>query len=260
MNRHAADSRYATMRLLAALALMTVGNGAMYIVTVVLPTVQRDFGVARADASLPYTLLMIGFGLGGLLMGRLADRFGVTVPLLIGAASIGLGFALASVADSIWTFALAHGVRRFLGSSTTFAPLIADTSLWFVRRRGIAVAVCASGNYVAGAVWPPIVQHFVQASGWRATYFGLGVFCAVTIALLALLMRERPPVAEMAPVRSGRATPARAAVRPLAACRAGAAVHRRPRLLRGDGNAASPHRRAVRGPASVRRAARRCSR
>ena len=190
MHRHAADSRYATMRLLVALALMTVGNGAMYIVTVVLPTVQRDFSVSRADASLPYTLLMIGFGLGGLLMGRLADRFGVMVPVLIGAASVGLGFTLASAADSIWTFALAHGVLLgLLGSSSTFAPLIADTSLWFLRRRGIAVAVCASGNYVAGAIWPPIVQHFVQVSGWRATYFGVGVFCAATMALLALTMR-----------------------------------------------------------------------
>jgi MFS family permease len=208
MTRHAPDSRFATMRLLVALALMTVGNGAMYIVAVVLPTVQREFGVARADASLPYTLLMVGFGLGGLVMGRLADRFGVMVPLLIGAASVGLGFVLASTAGGIWSFALAHGVLLgLLGSSTTFAPLIADTSLWFVRRRGIAVAVCASGNYVAGAVWPPIVQHFVQVSGWRATYFWLGVFCAATMALLALTMRERPPVAVAAPLPVGRAAP-----------------------------------------------------
>jgi MFS family permease len=208
VNRHAPDSGYAARRLVVALALMTVGNGAMYIVAVVLPTVQREFGVARADASLPYTLLMVGFGLGGMVMGRLADRFGVMVPLLIGAASVGLGFVLASTAGSIWTFALAHGVLLgFLGSSTTFAPLIADTSLWFVRRRGIAVAICASGNYVAGALWPPIVQHFVQASGWRATYFWLGVFCAVTMALLALTMRERPPVAASAFVPVGRAAP-----------------------------------------------------
>ncbi len=205
VSRHAVDSRYAVFRLIVALALMTVGNGALCIVPVVLPALQRDFGVARADASLPYTLLMVGFGFGGLLMGRLADRYGVTVPLLIGAAGVGLGYALASAAGGIATFALVHGVLLgFLGSSTTFAPLIADTTLWFVRRRGIAVAVCASGNYVAGAIWPPIVEHFVQTSGWRATYFGLGVFCAAAMALLALLMRERPPAdtAAEAPVRA----------------------------------------------------------
>jgi MFS family permease len=191
-----ADSPYAFRRLLVALALMTFGNGGMYIVVTVLPTVQAEFGVARADASLPYTLLMVGFGLGGILMGRLADRRGVIVPLLIGAASLGIGFVAASSAQTIWTFALAHGVFiGLLGSSAMFAPLIADTSLWFVKRRGIAVAVCASGNYLAGALWPPIVQHFVEAVGWRTTYFGIGLFCVVTMTALALTMRRRPPVA-----------------------------------------------------------------
>ena len=192
--RYQADSPYAALRLVVALALMTIGNAGMYIVVVVLPVVQSEFGVARADASLPYTALMIGFGLGGIAMGRLADRFGVMVPLLIGAVSIGLGFAAAAASGSIWTFALAHGVLiGLLGCSTVFAPLIADTSLWFVRRRGIAVAVCASGNYLAGAIWPPIVAHFVETSGWRSTYYGLGLFSAAAMLALALLMRRRPP-------------------------------------------------------------------
>ena len=183
------------MRLVVTLIIMTIGASGMYVVAVVLPVAQAEFHVARADASLPYTLLMIGFGVGGILMGRLADRFGVMVPLVIGALSLGLGFSLAGMATSIWAFALAHGLLvGFLGSSATFAPLIADTSLWFVRRRGIAVAVCASGNYLGGAIWPPIVQHFVETVGWRQTYFGLGIFCAVSMTALALLMRRRPPV------------------------------------------------------------------
>jgi MFS family permease len=182
------------MRLIVALALMTIGNAGMYIVVVVLPAVQAEFGVDRAAASFPYTLLMIGFGIGGVFMGRLADRRGVMVPLLVGASSLGLGYALAAKAGSIWTFALAHGLFiGVLGSATAFAPLIADTSLWFVRRRGIAVAVCASGNYVAGALWPPIVQHFVATIGWRGTYFAFGAFCFVTMTALALFMRRRPP-------------------------------------------------------------------
>ena len=188
------DSPYAVKRLLVALALMTIGNGGMYVVVVVLPAVQGEFGVLRADASLPYTVLLIGFGLGGILMGRLADRRGVMVPLLIGALCIGLGFALASRASNIWWFAAAHCLLiGFLGSSASFAPLIADTSLWFVKRRGIAVAVCASGNYLAGAVWPPIVSHFLQTDGWRATYLGIGVFSFVSMTALALIMRGRPP-------------------------------------------------------------------
>jgi MFS family permease len=189
------DSRYAVMRLAVALVLMTVGASGMYVVAVVLPAVQAEFGVARADASMPYTWMLVGFGLGGILMGKLADRYGVTVPILISAAGLGLGYGAAGVAGDIWLFSIAHGVLiGLLGSSATFAPLIADTTLWFVRRRGIAVAVCASGNYLAGTVWPPVVQHFVETVGWRDTYLGLAAFSAVVMLSLAPLLRQRPPL------------------------------------------------------------------
>ena len=208
-----ADSPYAWLRLAAVLGLMTVGSSAMYVVAVVLPAVQAEFGVARSDASLPYTLLMIGFGLGGVLMGRLADRFGVMVPVLLGAAGLTLGFAGAAASPSIAWFAIAHGLGLgLLGSSATFAPLVADTSLWFVRRRGIAVAICASGNYLAGAVWPPIVQHLVETAGWRSAMGVLAVVCAVTMPLLALALRPRPPAAVASPLRGG--VPSRASDRP----------------------------------------------
>jgi MFS family permease len=187
---------------MVTLALMTIGSSGMYVVAVVLPSVQAEFGVARADASLPYTLLMIGFGIGGVLMGRLADRFGVMVPILVGSLGLGAGFVGAGMSGSLTMFALVHGVLLgLLGSSATFAPLVADTSLWFVRRRGIAVAICASGNYLAGAIWPPIVQHFVETAGWRQTYIGLGVLCVLSMPLLALALRARPPIAVAATPR-----------------------------------------------------------
>ncbi|HNW62175.1 MAG TPA: MFS transporter, partial [Piscinibacter sp.] len=204
MSEHTADSRYAWLRLAATLGLMTVGSAAMYVVAVVLPAVQAEFGVARADASLPYTLLMVGFGLGGVLMGKLADRFGVMVPVLIGSAGLASGFALAAQASSILGFAIVSGLLLgFLGSSATFAPLVADTSLWFVRRRGIAVAICASGNYVAGAIWPPIVQHFVDTAGWRGAYTMLAIVSAVAMPVLALALRARPPAAVAGVTRGG---------------------------------------------------------
>jgi MFS family permease len=81
-----------------------------------------------------------------------------------------------------------------IGGATSFGPMVADISHWFVRRRGIAVAIAASGNYVAGTIWPPIVQHFVQTIGWRETYLGVGVVCAVTMVPLALALRRRTPV------------------------------------------------------------------
>ncbi|MGQ0547944.1 MAG: MFS transporter [Betaproteobacteria bacterium] len=191
------ESLYACVRLGASLALMTIGGAGMYAMAVALAPVQAEFSAARGDASLPYTLTMIGFGLGGILMGRLSDRFGVFVPLLVGGAGLGIGFVAAGMAGSLLQLTLAHGILiGLLGCSATFAPLVADTVLWFDRHRGMAVAICASGNYLAGTVWPPVLQYFFDTSGWRATYIGVGIFCAATIIPLAFLLRRKPPALE----------------------------------------------------------------
>ena len=188
------ESAYAWFRLLVSLTLMTIGGVGMYAITVVLPQIQKDFAVARGDASLPYTATMVGFGVGGILMGKLSDRFGVMVPVLMGTLGLGVGFVAAGYANSLVVFCLLQGVLiGLLGTSATFSPLVADTSMWFTRKRGIALAICMSGNYVAGAVWPPIVQHFVQSVGWRQTYIGIGVFCVISMLPLALVLRRRPP-------------------------------------------------------------------
>ncbi|MGH8668108.1 MAG: MFS transporter [Burkholderiales bacterium] len=199
MTRGSPESPYACLRLGASLVLMTIGGVGMYSMAVALAQVQAEFGADRGGASLPYTLTMIGFGLGGILMGRLSDRFGVFVPVVLGGLSLGAGFVAAGLAPSLLQFTLVHGLLiGLLGCSATFAPLVADTALWFNRHRGIAVAICASGNYLAGTVWPPILQHFFETAGWRATYVGVGIFCAVSIVGLAFVLRKRPPVLETA--------------------------------------------------------------
>jgi MFS family permease len=189
--RGGVESSYAWMRLSVALLLSTIGSVGMWSFVVALPTVQAEFGVARAEASLPFTLTMIGFGGGGVLMGRFADRFGVVVPIIVGAIVLALGYVLSGFAANLWQFALAQGLIG-LGSSATFGPLMSDISHWFMRRRGIAVALASSGNYLAGAVWPPVVQHFIADSGWRSTQIGIGVFCLVTMLPLVLAFRRRP--------------------------------------------------------------------
>ena len=207
--RGTAESPYACLRLAAALALMTIGGVGMYSMAVALAPVQAEFSADRGGASLAYTLTMIGFGLGGILMGRLSDRFGVFVPILIGGASLGVGFVAAGLAPGLLPFTLVHGLLiGLLGCSATFAPLVADTALWFDRHRGIAVAICASGNYLAGTVWPPILQYFFERAGWRATYVGVGIFCAVSITGLAFLLRRRPPALEASSTqrKTGRAS------------------------------------------------------
>jgi MFS family permease len=198
------ESPYAWARLGAALALMTLGGSGMYSISVALAPVQAEFGITRGGASLPYTLTMIGFGVGGILMGKLSDRFGVMVPTIIGAIGLGSGFVLAGNAGSLWQFSLAHGILiGLLGCSATFAPLVADTALWFNRRRGIAVAICASGNYLAGAVWPPILQYGFDTIGWRQTYAGVGIVCTVTMLLISFALRPRPPAIDAASPATG---------------------------------------------------------
>jgi len=198
MQRGEPESLYACVRLAAALVAMTIGGSGMYAMAVALAPVQAEFGTDRGDASLPYTLTMLGFGFGGILMGRVADRFGVAVPVVIGSIGLGAGFIAAGMSGSLLQFALAHGILiGLLGVSTTFAPLVADTSLWFNKHRGIAVAICASGNYLAGAVWPPIMQYYFDTAGWRATYIGIGLFCTASLLVLSFFLRKRPPVLDV---------------------------------------------------------------
>lgn len=192
--QQALDSNYAWMRLCISLLLMIIGGSGMYMAIIVLPELQQEFGVTRADASLPYTLTMVGFGVGGVLMGRLADRYGVWLPIILGGSCLGSGFLLGAGAASLWYFSLVQGLLvGMLGSSSSFAPLMADTSLWFVKRRGIAVGIVASGNYMAGAIWPPLVRHWVDLFGWRDTMMGVGLFCIATMLPLALLLRRKVP-------------------------------------------------------------------
>jgi MFS family permease len=187
------DSSYAWFRLAIALVLGSIGSIGMWSFVVALPAVQADFGVARGEASLPFTLTMLGFGLGGIVMGRLADRSGIVLPVIVGALLLGIGYAGSSVAGNLWQFALAQGLLGF-GSSATFGPLMTDISHWFARRRGIAVALASSGNYLAGTIWPPVIQHYIAAEGWRATHLAIGVFCLVSNLALVLLLRRRAPV------------------------------------------------------------------
>ncbi len=194
---HAPDSPYAWFRLAVSLALATIAGIGLWAGIIVLPFIQAEFGVDRSGASLPYTLTMIGFALGGVLMGRLADRFGIMVPMFFGSIMLGLGFIAAALAPTYWLFIVAQaGLIGLFGCATTFGPLVADVSLWFQKRRGIAVAIAASGNYLAGTIWPPILVWGVENYGWRSAYFGLGILTVTLMLPLSLLLRRRASLEE----------------------------------------------------------------
>jgi MFS family permease len=186
------DSAYAWLRLWMALLCSTLAGVGMWAIIVVLPSVQSEFGILRGEASFPYTAMMFGFAFGTIVLGRMADRTGIVAPIVIAGVTIGLGFVLAGFAPNIYLFSAAHGFLIGVGTGTSFAPMMADISHWFVRNRGVAVVIVAAGNYLAGTVWPMAIKFALPAYGWRTTYIAIGVIVAVTMIPLAFFFRRRP--------------------------------------------------------------------
>ena len=188
----ALDSRYAWGRLAASVIISALGGIGMWALAVALPAVQTDLGVSRADISFAYTMNLMGFFAGGVVAGRLVDRRGIVFTTILSALGLSAGFALAPLTSSLALFAAAQVLIGFSAAST-FAPLVADISLWFARRRGVAVAIAASGNYIAGAVWPPIVEWMIRNHGWRTTYLAAALLCLVAMIPMTLALRRRAP-------------------------------------------------------------------
>ena len=202
------DSGYSWARLGITLALAMVGNVGMWAVIVVMPAVEAEFATTRAGAALPYTLCMAGFAVGNLVMGRAVDRWGAARTLAAAALMISSGFALAAAAPSIALLAGAH-VLLGLGAAAFFGPLIADVSHWFMRRRGIAVSIAASGNYLAGAIWPLLLAPILEAQGWRAAYLVIALAVSVIVLPGTLLLRRRLPAAAATAAETAAALAAR---------------------------------------------------
>jgi MFS family permease len=186
------ETSYSWVRLLASITLSTLGCVGLWSLAVALPAVQADFGVQRAGASLPYAFTMIGFMIGGVTVGRFADRFGILLPFAGGTILMCLGYILTAFAPTLPPFAVLSGLTIGLGSAASFAPLVADASLWFDRHRGLAISLATIGSSLSGVVWPPIIQHFIAQVGWRHTHIGIGIFCMATMLPLALVLRRRP--------------------------------------------------------------------
>ncbi len=196
------ETSYSWVRLVVSITLSTLGCVGLWSLVVALPAVQADFGVGRGGASLPYTLTTLGFMVGGIAVGRLADRFGILPPFIGGTVLMSFGYIITAFAPGLASFAIISGLTIGIGSSASFAPMVADVSLWFDRHRGLAMSFAAAGSYVAGVVWPPFLEHFISSVGWRQTHIGIGIFCLATMLPLALVLRRRPvfhkPAVELA--------------------------------------------------------------
>lgn len=201
------DSRRSWARLALTLAIATTGNAGMWTVIVALPSIQGEFGLDRGTASLTYAATMLGFAAGNVLAGRLVDRHGIAPTLAVSVATVGLGHVLVALAPSIWLIALAQ-LMIGLGTAASFGPLMADVSHWFLKRRGIAVSIAASGNYLSGVVWPLALTAGIEGIGWRPAYAATGI--ALALIVLPLTLTLRTPVPAEARARADAAARARA--------------------------------------------------
>ena len=199
---------YPLIRLAAGLALMTLGGSAMYASVLVLEPAVQEFKTGRGVGSLLYGMFMLGFAFGGVLMGRLADRVGIMMPAIIGSLALPAGLFAAAHADSITKICVAFGLLcGFLGASFSVAPLVSDISHWFTRKRGLAVGITFSGIYLAGAIWPPVLQHYIDTQGWRETFSDLSLFALCTmLPLSALLFRKIPAAKDTVAFNSSRSS------------------------------------------------------
>ncbi len=184
------DSGQAWVRLGLVLLIGSIGSVGLWSVVVALPVVQAEFAASRGAISLAFTLTMMGFGLGGVVTGRITDRFGLVAAMGLSIAFLGSAYVMAGLSVGLWQF-IAVSFLIGLGTSAMFAPLMAEASHWFERYRGLAVTIVASGNYVAGTVWPPLVNWGIEALGWRTTHIAIGIFCAASMTLLLLVLRAQ---------------------------------------------------------------------
>jgi MFS family permease len=170
---------------------VVVGVG-MWSIVVILPAVQIDLDLTRSQASLPYVFTMMGYGLGGIVFGRFSDKYGIYKTVVAGIVMMSVGYVSASFATGVGLLCVSQGLLIGIGTSTTFAPLIAHVSHWFDRRKGAAVGIIASGQYLSGAIWPTVLESSVQGYGWQQTYWFVGLIVLVLALPLSLVLRKIP--------------------------------------------------------------------
>jgi len=189
-----------------SVTLLSLSFGSLWINAVGLKAIAADLGGSRSAPALANSLAWFGSSVGGLAMGRLAERYGIRWTVLFGGVSVCIGLFISTLGQP-WQLYVGHGIfMGLLGNSGLNAPLYVYVSRWFDRRRGSALALISSGSYLAGTVWPPLFERAIALYGWQATMIGYGLFAIALIVPLALLFLREPPELPGVTTGAGRAT------------------------------------------------------
>jgi len=199
------ESRRSWQMVILTVIILSVAFGAPLLVVVGLRTIQATLGSDRSVVSFASALVWIGNALGGVAMGRLADRIGAARVALIGTLAIAAGLALTSL-GSVWAIYVGHGVLiGFFGLGALYAPLAIYISYWFDRRRGTALALVASGQYVAGVLWPAAIEQSMARLGWQTTML-CSAACVLAVMPLVFFLRDPPALPSRSPLLPTPAT------------------------------------------------------
>ncbi len=190
------ETRTSWVVAIVALLTLAFSFGAPWVAVVSLKAIAADFGSGRETPALAGSLGWVGVGVGGIVMGRIAERVGVRWTVMFGAAMVCVGLAISSLGQP-WQLFVGHGLFiGLIGNGGINAPLYVYVSKWFDRHRGSALALISSGVYIAGAIWPPVFERAVAAVGWRQTMWTYGLFeVAVIVPLAAVFLRAPPEIA-----------------------------------------------------------------
>jgi MFS family permease len=192
------ESRSSWVAAAITTAILAISYGAPLLVVVGLKPITASLGTDRSVVALAGALVWVGTGMGGIVMGWVADRIGVRPTVVFGALMVVLGLAV-SATGWVWALVLGHAILiGLLGNSAHFPPLVVYISRWFDRRRGTAVALISSGQYVAGMLWPTVFERAMAQFGWQATMRGYAVVVAAAIVPMAFFLQSPPQLSRAA--------------------------------------------------------------
>tara|TARA_Y100001960_G_C14715477_1_gene849373 strand:+ start:60 stop:1271 length:1212 start_codon:yes stop_codon:yes gene_type:complete len=201
------DSTRSWFRAFLLFILAVIGTVGMWSVVVFIPEIENEFKVDRGTSSLLYAATMIGFGFGTVIIGKIFDKHGIKKPIVIASISLIISYYLYSISIYFWNLLFLQAFMGF-AAAAFFGPAMADITNFFNNRRGLALSIVASANYVAGASWPLVISFALNFVDWRTTHFWISIFCLVSmLPILGFLKNYKNIQNEEANIMSSKDEP-----------------------------------------------------